>query len=57
MTGEQQPPPKREDAANGSDGELHRRLLALRWPEPPPGARERGLARLKELLEKPGANP
>ena len=57
MTGEQQPPPKREDAANGNDGELHRRLLALRWPEPPPGARERGLARLKELLEKPAANP
>lgn len=32
------------------ESELARRLGAMRWPAPPPGAKERGLAALRESL-------
>jgi hypothetical protein len=33
------------------ESELQRRLHELEWPEPPPGARERGLELLKPHLK------
>jgi hypothetical protein len=57
LTGKHQPVPSDEPTAR--EAELHERLRALNWPQPPLGARERGLEALRPHLDQladPDAN-
>jgi hypothetical protein len=59
LTGKHQAAPRTGDneEADERETELAQRLRALRWPEPPAGARERGLEALRPHLEELSDRP
>jgi hypothetical protein len=55
VAGEGKPQQRDEQGPDKTENALDLRLRALKWPEPPSGARERGLLRLRQHLEESGS--